>query len=171
MVIFECRVWLSIEGRILLIRSISSRIRNLGNANYHIRPMVFIMVAHFTLRTDGVNRAFRFAEGIRLPRRSRQFRNFSRKRHILHHTCSTCSELPSYISTVIRPVSWNKGRRFTSPGPDVTNGIPDPNISNYEVLSALIFISWFFLVTLLNETEEKCPLRSLVQPAINQLQS
>jgi len=36
------------------------------------------------------------------------------------------------VGGLFRPVSWNKGRRFTSPGPDVTNGIPDPNINNYE---------------------------------------
>ena len=130
------------------------------------------MVAHFPMRSYGENQAIRFVEGICAYRKSREPRKKRKDLfHNSHHTCSTCSELPSYTSTVIRPVSWNKGRRFTSPGPDVTNGIPDPNINNYEVLSALIFTFLFFLVTLLHETEGKCPLRSLVQPAINQLQS
>ena len=34
------------------------------------------MVAHFTIRTNGVNKAFRFVEGIWLHRKSRQIRLF-----------------------------------------------------------------------------------------------
>ena len=34
------------------------------------------MVAHFTMRTHGVNQAFRFVEGIRLHRKSHQIRFF-----------------------------------------------------------------------------------------------
>ena len=37
------------------------------------------MVAHFTMRTHGVNQAFRFVEGIWLHRKSRQIRFFSEK--------------------------------------------------------------------------------------------
>ena len=37
------------------------------------------MVAHFTMRTDGVNQAFRFVEGTWLHRRSHQIRFFSEK--------------------------------------------------------------------------------------------
>ena len=53
------------------------------------------MVAHLTMRTHGVNQAFRFVDGIWLHRKSRQIRNTS-----ILHTCVTCSELPSYISTM-----------------------------------------------------------------------
>ena len=34
------------------------------------------MVGHFTMRTHGVNKAFRFVEGIWLHRKSRQIRFF-----------------------------------------------------------------------------------------------
>ena len=37
------------------------------------------MVAHLTMRTHGVNQAFRFVEGIWLHRKSRQIRFFSEK--------------------------------------------------------------------------------------------
>ena len=62
------------------------------------------MVAHFTMRTDGVNQASRFVEGIWLHRKSRQIQDENRKRPILHHTCAICSELPSYICTMVRIV-------------------------------------------------------------------
>ena len=55
------------------------------------------------MRTHGVNQAFRFVEGIWLNRKSRQIRNIFRKRAILRHTCTTRSDLPSYISTMIIP--------------------------------------------------------------------
>ena len=58
------------------------------------------MVAHFTMRTYGVNQAFQFVEGIWLHRKSRHIRFFFRKRPILLHTCATCSELTSYIRTM-----------------------------------------------------------------------
>ena len=49
------------------------------------------MVAHFTLRTHGVNQAFRFGEGILLHRMSRQIQKkfgkdlfyFIRAQHVL----------------------------------------------------------------------------------------
>jgi len=37
------------------------------------------MVAHFTMRTHGVNQAFRFVEGIWLHRKIRQIRFFLEK--------------------------------------------------------------------------------------------
>ena len=37
------------------------------------------MVAHFTMRTHGVNQAFRFVEDIWLHRKSHQIRFFSEK--------------------------------------------------------------------------------------------
>ena len=58
------------------------------------------MVAHFTKRAYGVNQEFRFVKDIWLQRKSRQIRVFSRNRPILLHTSATCSELPSYISTM-----------------------------------------------------------------------
>ena len=42
--------------------------------------MVFIIDAHFTMRTHGVNQAFRFVEGIWLHRTSHQIRFFVRKK-------------------------------------------------------------------------------------------
>ena len=55
------------------------------------------MVAHFTIRTYGVNQAFQFVDGIWLHRKSRQIRKTSKKIPILHHTCA---ELPSFISSL-----------------------------------------------------------------------
>ena len=61
------------------------------------------MVVQFTMRTHGLNQAFRFVEGIRLHRKSRQIRKKTiRKRSFLHHTCTTCHELSSYISTMVK---------------------------------------------------------------------
>ena len=61
------------------------------------------MVVHFTMRTNGVNQAFRFVEGIWLHQKCRQIREEKKqKRPILHHTCATYSELPSYISIMIK---------------------------------------------------------------------
>ena len=59
--------------------------------------VLYKMVAHFTMRTYELNQAFRFVEGIWIHRKSRQIRK-KRKRLILHHLCTTYSELPSYIS-------------------------------------------------------------------------
>ena len=59
---------------------------------------LYQMVAHFTLRPNGVNQAFRFVQGIWLHWKSRQIR---KKKPILHHTCATWSELPSYISSMV----------------------------------------------------------------------
>ena len=65
------------------------------------------MVAHNTVRTYGVNRVFRLVEGIWLHRMGRQIRFFW-ERPILLHTCATCSELPSYISTMPTPLTKGK---------------------------------------------------------------
>ena len=62
------------------------------------------MVAHFTMRTYGVNQEFRFAEGIWLHRKSLQIRNFSEKT-FLHHTCETFSEQPSHMKTMVSSVT------------------------------------------------------------------
>ena len=59
------------------------------------------MVAHFTMRTYGVNQAFRFFSGIWYMERVIKPDFFSRNRPILYYTCATCSELPSYIKTMI----------------------------------------------------------------------
>ena len=47
---------------------------------------LYWIVAHFTMRTHGLNQAFRCVEGIWLHRKSRQIRKYFRKRLILHHT-------------------------------------------------------------------------------------
>ena len=59
------------------------------------------MVAHFTLRTYGVNQEFRFDEGIWLHQKSGQIRFFFEKYLFLHHACATCSKQPSYIKTMV----------------------------------------------------------------------
>ena len=52
-------------------------------------------------RTYGVNQVFRFVEGIRLHRQSRQIRIFIRKKTYFYPIRAlTCSELPSYINTM-----------------------------------------------------------------------
>ena len=60
------------------------------------------MVAHFPMRSYGENQAIRFVEGICAYRKSREPRKKRKDLfHNSHHTCSTCSELPSYISTMV----------------------------------------------------------------------
>ena len=59
------------------------------------------MVTHFTMRTHGVNQAFRFVEGIWLHRKSRQIRFFSGKCPCFHDTCATWNEQPFYIKTMV----------------------------------------------------------------------
>ena len=54
------------------------------------------MVAQNTVRKYAVYQIFRFFEGIWLHRKNCQIR----KRPILLHTCATCPELPSYMSTM-----------------------------------------------------------------------
>ena len=54
------------------------------------------MVAHFTLRTYGVNKAFRFGKAFGYIERIVKSDVFLRERPSLHHTC----ELPSVISTM-----------------------------------------------------------------------
>ena len=61
---------------------------------------LYYMEAQNTVRTYGLNQVFRFVKGIWLHRNSRII-FFSRKRPILLHMCATCSELPSYISTMV----------------------------------------------------------------------
>ena len=61
------------------------------------------MVAHFTMRTYGVNQKFRFDEGIWLHRKSGQIRFFFGKQLFLHQECATCSEQPSHIKTMHSP--------------------------------------------------------------------
>ena len=58
------------------------------------------MIDHFTMRTHGVNQAFRFLKGIWLHWKSLQPDFVSRKTPNLHHTCASCSDLPSYISAM-----------------------------------------------------------------------
>ena len=66
------------------------------------------MVAQNTVLTYGVNQIFKFVEGIWLHKKSRQIRFFSRKIPILLHTCATCSEVPSYKSTMVQTVVIKK---------------------------------------------------------------
>ena len=63
------------------------------------------MVAHFTMRTHGVNQSFRFVEGFWLHRKSRTKSDFFRKRSILHNNCAICSKLPYFINTMVDPDS------------------------------------------------------------------
>ena len=59
------------------------------------------MVAQFTLRKYGVNQTFRFIEGIRLYRSVVTTDFFLGKVLCVDHTSATCSDLPSYISTML----------------------------------------------------------------------
>ena len=58
------------------------------------------MVAQFTMRKYGVNQAIRFVEGICLRQKCRQIRRKKIRKDLFHITCTPCSELPSYISTM-----------------------------------------------------------------------
>ena len=80
------------------------------------------MVAYFTMRTHGVNQAFRFVEGIWLHRKRRQSVIFTRKDPIFFHACATCNELPSNISTMAYIA-----------------------LDSQELKSALYFIKWVFI--------------------------
>ena len=42
------------------------------------------MVAHFTMRTQGVNQAFRFVGGVWLHRKSRQIRYFFSEKDLVY---------------------------------------------------------------------------------------
>ena len=71
------------------------------------------MVPHLTMRTNGVKQEFRFVKGIWLHRKIRYIRKKNQKRPILHHTCATYSELPSYISTMLSTKEYGpEGWRF-----------------------------------------------------------
>ena len=59
------------------------------------------MVAHFTVRSYGVNKEFRSVEGIQ-HRKSRHIRFFFSQK-TFYSTCVTQSELPSYISSMHQP--------------------------------------------------------------------
>ena len=59
------------------------------------------MVARFTMRTHGINQAFRFVEGIWLHRKSHEiWFFFLKKMPCLHDTCATWNEQPSNIKTM-----------------------------------------------------------------------
>ena len=58
------------------------------------------MVAHFTMRTHGVNQAFRFVEGIWLHRKSRRIRFFFFSEKDLVFIFPAQHEQPSYIKTM-----------------------------------------------------------------------
>ena len=57
------------------------------------------MVGKKAVRTYGVKQVFRFVKGIQLNRRGVKF-DFFRKRPILLDTCTACTELQSYRSTM-----------------------------------------------------------------------
>ena len=58
------------------------------------------MVAHFTMRTHGVNQAFRFVEGIWLHRKSHQIRFFSENDLVYIIRAQELNEQPSSIKTM-----------------------------------------------------------------------
>ena len=64
---------------------------------------LYLMVVHFTMRTYGVNQEVRFVKGIWLYQKILKINFFflSREMPILQHTCATCSQPPSYISTMV----------------------------------------------------------------------
>ena len=62
--------------------------------------MVFILDAHFIMRTYGVNETFRFVEGILLYQKNRQIREKKSKQTYFTSYVRTHVELPSYISTM-----------------------------------------------------------------------
>ena len=70
------------------------------------------MVAHFTLRTYGVNQEFRFDEGNWLHRKSGQIRFFFLEKYLfLHHECATyCSEQPFHIKNHGLEEAENRGK-------------------------------------------------------------
>ena len=62
---------------------------------FYIRWLLISLCAHMgSSRTYDLLNAFGYIERVVKP-------DFSRKRPIEHHTCATCSELQSYISTMI----------------------------------------------------------------------
>ena len=65
-----------------------------------VKTMVRILDGSSEHRKYVINRVLRFVEGIWLDRKCRQIKNFLRKRPILLNMCATCSELPSYTSTI-----------------------------------------------------------------------
>ena len=89
------------------------------------------MKAQNTVRKYGVNQVFRFVEGILLHRKSRQIRNFCRKRPIFLHTCATCSELPSYISAM--------GNILQHSDPKIISSVA-ASITRYDCPSVTVYI-------------------------------
>ena len=80
-----------------------------------------------TMRTYGVNPTFRFVEGIWIHRNSRQIRRKKKSEWTyFNYTCATCSEIPSYISTMICTVpsegSEEQGQAWSS-GAQVSDGL------------------------------------------------
>ena len=59
------------------------------------------MVAHFTMRTHGVNHAFRYVEIIWLHRKSRQIRFFFSEKFVFIIRAQRKNEQPSNIKTMI----------------------------------------------------------------------
>ena len=76
------------------------------------------MVAHLTMRTHGVNQAFRFVEGIWLHRKSRQIRFFFGIRPSFRHSCATLNGQPSNIKTMdgVQSVGVRTYREVNSDG-------------------------------------------------------
>ena len=66
---------------------------------------LYQMVAYSTMRTYGVNQAFRFIEGLCLHRKSRQIRflgkDIIRAQHVLSHTILSAM---AYIDTILPPL-------------------------------------------------------------------
>ena len=91
------------EGKMRVVPRVWTLLGQTGQTNvgqYHAW-YIYRMVAQNTVRTYGVNQAFRFVEGTWLHRQSRQIRfRKIRKRPIFPNMCATCCELPSYMCTL-----------------------------------------------------------------------
>ena len=57
---------------------------------------LYYMVAHYTVRTYGVNQVFRLVKGFRLHRQSRQIRFFFVGKYLLHFMRATAQHVLSY---------------------------------------------------------------------------
>ena len=110
------------------------------------------MDAQIPVRTYGDNQVFRFIKGIRLHRQSRQIRFFSRKRPALLYTCATCSELPSYISTMVR--MGFQGQLIYRPNYNIVKQtFSDENCKNVNHFKASY--NWGFLLFMCVELQRK----------------
>ena len=78
--------------------------------------MVFILDGCSLNYAHIVNQAFRFLEGISLPRKSRQIHFFFGKEPNLHHIRATYPELASCISTMmchtVCPAEYQKVKKY-----------------------------------------------------------